>query len=32
MNLQCIRRLEDQLRQAYPQAQLPADWQIVPEP
>ena len=32
MNIQSIRRLEDGLRQAFPQAQLPADWQIVPEP
>ncbi len=32
MNIQSIRRLENQLRLAFPQAQLPADWQIVPEP
>ena len=31
MNLQCVRRLEAQLQQAFPQAQLPAGWQIVPE-
>jgi len=31
MNFQCIHRLETNLRQAFPQAQIPAGWQIVPE-
>lgn len=31
MNLQCIRRLEQQLPAAFPQAQIPADWSIAPE-
>ena len=31
MNFQCIHRLETSLQQAFPQAQLPAGWQITPE-
>jgi len=31
MNLQSIHRLEESLPQAFPQAQIPAGWQIVPE-
>ena len=31
MNFQCIHRLENNLRQAFPSAQIPAGWQIVPE-
>ena len=31
MNFQCIHRLESSLQQAFPQAQLPAGWQITPE-
>ena len=31
MNFHCIRRLENELRQVFPQAQIPAGWQIQPE-